>query len=319
MKMKTNLTMTMPEALDTRDVDITGVVILPGNEFQALIAVGILPERYLDRLNKYTEAITAPRSSMISEYKALLIMCEESEHGIAVCGKDHVSYASVFPNAREWLDRRIRQMADYVCELGRVPGIKNPARVDLNGIGKVFDSTVTSDNGTGELLEKELKERDNVTDIIMMEDCFEINYYLTHVQDCIPPGQRFLTLFGLIGCNLEDFHLCHCDEEHDLATIVELYPDTLTEQGKTDWADVLNATVERIYNGYYGIQADISGCEAERLRDFSYMLAGQCSSKDYDRWVNSDGHDEEHQTVYESLVEKIDQPDEDEDQGMTMM
>jgi len=95
-----------------------------------------------------------------------------------------------------------------------------------------------------------------------------------------------LTLNDLISSRLEDFHLLHVDEEHDLATIVELYPDTLTAQGRIDWADVLNANVERIYNGYYGIQADISGCEAKRLCDFSYMLAGQVPLSDYNRWVN---------------------------------
>lgn len=106
---------------------------------------------------------------------------------------------------------------------------------------------------------------------------------------------------------MENFHLCHCDEEHELAAIVELNPDTLTEQGRKDWADVLAAKVERIYNSYYGIQADISGCDAGRLRDFSYMLAGQCSASDYDRWVNSDN----------GYHEKI-KPGEDEPSGMVM-
>jgi len=126
-------------------------------------------------------------------------------------------------------------------------------------------------------------------------------------KDQTDPGESYLSIAELMTANLEDFHLLHVDEEHDLATIVELYPETLTEQGKTDWADVLGATVERIYNGYYGIQADISGCEPERLRDFSYMLAGQCSSKDYDRWVNTD--DGFHDRVT---------PVEDESSGMTM-
>lgn len=286
--MKTKLTMQMPEGLEACDVEIAGVVILPNGEYQTVLTTGQLPDRYLDRLNKYTEAVTPLRSCLISEYKALLILSEESESGVAVCGKNHVSYASIFPGAREWLDRRISQMANFICEFSHVPDAKLPHHLGMSRIGEIFDCTVTADNGTGELLLNELKERNQITDIIMHQDCFEINYYLDNVQECVPPGERFLSLMGLIGCNLEDFHLCHCDEEHDLATIVELYPDTLTEQGREDWADVLNAKVERIYNGYYGIQADISGCDAERLRDFSYMLAGHCSASNYDRWVNSD-------------------------------
>ena len=305
--MRTKLTMQMPEVLECREAESTGAVVLPEDEYQTVLAFGQLPARYLDRLNKYTKVITPPRSVMISEYKALLVLSENSEHGIAVCGKDYISYASIFPDAKQWLDRHISKIADGICKLAPVPGETFSSHLEMSRVSEVFDCTVTTDNGIGELLLKELKERHEIADIIMHEDCFEINYYLDNVQECVAPRDRFLSLMGLIGCNLEDFHLCHCDEEHDLATIVELYPDTLTEQGRRDWADVLNAKVERIYNGYYGIQADISGCDAERLRDFSYMLAGHCSAHEYERWINSeDGY---HHRV---------KPPQDEHPGITM-
>ena len=91
-----------------------------------------------------------------------------------------------------------------------------------------------------------------------------------------------------MGCNLEDVHLCHEDEDHDLATVVELNRNTLTDEGKREWSDVLNAKVTSIYEGSYGVQIGISGCSAERLKDFSYMLAGYCSCKDFDKWVNEE-------------------------------
>ena len=97
---------------------------------------------------------------------------------------------------------------------------------------------------------------------------------------------KSFTLKDLIECSLEDVHLVDRDEEHELATIVELNRDTLTEEGKQDWDDVLCARVERIYDGDYGVQIEVSGCEAERVKDFSFMLAGYVSEKDYDRWVN---------------------------------
>ncbi|MBQ8818939.1 MAG: hypothetical protein IJZ83_10190 [Clostridia bacterium] len=98
---------------------------------------------------------------------------------------------------------------------------------------------------------------------------------------------KSFTLKDLIECSLEDVHLVDRDEEHELATIVELNRDTLTEEGKQDWDDVLCAKVERIYDGDYGVQIEVSGCDAERVKDFSFMLAGYVSEKDYDRWVNS--------------------------------
>jgi len=63
-----------------------------------------------------------------------------------------------------------------------------------------------------------------------------------------------MNLYSLMRCNLEDVHLCHVDEDHDLATVVELNRNTLTEDGKREWADVLNAKVTSIYEGSYGVQ-----------------------------------------------------------------
>lgn len=100
-----------------------------------------------------------------------------------------------------------------------------------------------------------------------------------------------MTLWQLMSCGLEDVHLVDTEEEHDLATIVELSQGTLSVTGRSAWSDVLNAKVESIYNGYYGTQIAVSGCDPQRLADFSFMLAGHCDAEDYDTWVNK--HDQE--------------------------
>ena len=100
-----------------------------------------------------------------------------------------------------------------------------------------------------------------------------------------------LTLWQLMSCGLEDVHLVDTDEEHDLATIVELGQGTLSVAGRSAWWDVLSAKVEKIYAGYYGTQIAVSGCDPQRLADFSFMLAGHCDAEDYDMWVSK--HDQE--------------------------
>jgi hypothetical protein len=174
-------------------------------------------------------------------------------------------------------------MADSICKLDhRANEIKS---IKLKRIGEVNGALITADNGMAELLAAELRERQEITDVIINEDCLQINYALDYGYIPLDRPGDFLTIVGLIGCDLEDFHFLHTDVDHDLATIVELNKDTLTEQGKTDWADILGAKVERIYQGYYGIQADISGCEPERLRDFSYLLSGRYSVSDTNKWI----------------------------------
>ena len=69
-------------------------------------------------------------------------------------------------------------------------------------------------------------------------------------------------------------------------TIVELDGGTLTEAGKEAWADVLDAKVVRVFQGYSGLQMELSGVKASRLDAFSAMLAGYCSVEDYENWVN---------------------------------
>ena len=100
-----------------------------------------------------------------------------------------------------------------------------------------------------------------------------------------------LTLGQLMSCGLEDVHLVDTDEEHDLATIVELDQGTLSVAGRSAWRDVLSAKVEGIFEGCYGTHIAVSGCDPQRVADFSFMLAGHCDAEDYDTWVNK--HDQE--------------------------
>jgi hypothetical protein len=94
-----------------------------------------------------------------------------------------------------------------------------------------------------------------------------------------------MKLKDLISISLQDIHLVHSDEDIELATVCELKSDTLTIEGRKEWADVLNADVVRIFNGVYGVQLECSGVNPQRLSDFSLMLAGQCPTKDYEKWV----------------------------------
>ena len=111
-------------------------------------------------------------------------------------------------------------------------------------------------------------------------------------QDFSGNTNHFITLFELMGCNLENIHIVDADVEHDLATIVELNQDTLTDEGKREWSDVLSAKVTRIFDGIYGTQIEVTGSEPERLEAFSKMLAGECTLSESERWLNPVADDE---------------------------
>ena len=94
-----------------------------------------------------------------------------------------------------------------------------------------------------------------------------------------------MTLRELLRTPLADIHLLHKDVEIEPTTVVELSADTLTDEGAAAWNDVLNAKVCRIYEGFYGLQIELSGVKPSRVQDFSTMLAGYCSEKNFEKWV----------------------------------
>lgn len=218
----------------------------------------------------------------------LLVLGEGEEDGILVEseGSLYARYSALLPNARDFMQKHIQTMAEDLIKQGTAQTANGSWVIGFDEISQHFDTTVTPNNGIGQMLIAELEARDEVSESIATEDCIEMTYYLENAPVTDDAGERLTTLFGLMGCNLEDVHIVDADEEHDLATIVELNHHTLTEQGKLDWADVLGAKVNRIYAGYYGTQIEVTGCDPARLEAFSKMLAGECTIAESERWLN---------------------------------
>jgi hypothetical protein len=223
----------------------------------------------------------------------LLVLDEEGDDGILVNseGAAYARYTGYMSNAKQKLNDEIKEVADDIIQ-GRFGDTgKGSWVIGFDDIKEHFDLTVTPNNGIGTMLLEALEEQEEVGEIIATEDCFEITEYLSEAPASADTGERFMTVLSLMGCNLEDVHLIDRDEEHDFATIVDLNSDTLTEEGKKDWADIMNGKVERVYEGDIGLVVEVSGCSADRLAEFSYMLAGYCAESDYNKWVKSSDTD----------------------------
>jgi len=201
----------------------------------------------------------------------LLVMGEESPDGVLIdsSGYGYARYTSYLPNAKLFMESQIQKLSDLIIE-------NHENIIDFTDIENRYNVKVTPNNGIGSMLLNELQRQNVISDIDVQEDCFNVTYTIAN---------NGLTVRDLLKIDLEDIHLCHADEEHDVATIVELSKNTLTDFGKSEWADVLNATVKRLYNGYYGTQLDVEGVNPQRLADFSNMLAGNCSEEYYNNCV----------------------------------
>ena len=268
------------KASDIGNVDafaVTAVHTLSHEDFEAF------SDTLLERKDFIAERAKELRVDEMGRCCCLLVLDEEENDGILVhsAGFDYARYTSYYPNAKTHLKNEVRQVAEDIAK-GRFGEEKDGEWiVDFDDIKERFDLTVTPNNGIGSLLLEELRNRSEIDEVIASDDAFQIKACMPQISE-----SSFMTLFSLMECGLEDVHLVDRDEEHELATIVELNQNTLTEQGMRDWADVLGAKVERIYEGAYGVQIEVSGCDAQRVAEFSFMLAGYVSNSQYDRWVN---------------------------------
>lgn len=277
---------------DVSEADIVGVTKLSREQYSRF---------YGQMLNGYDFiADYAKETYDDGERKhCLLVLGEGEDDGILVCSESsfYARYSAYLPKARQILRDELHRVAELMIK-DRFGDIENGSWViGFDDIKEHFDLTVSPTNGIGKMLLGELEAQEEVGAVIATEDCFEISEYLQNAPEDASASEKLLTVFSLMGCNLEDVHLLDADEEHEVATIAELNRNTLTDEGKRDWSDVLAAKVERIYDGVYGTQIEVSGCPAHRLRDFSFALAGYCSEEQWSKWFNEPSENTEAPTM----------------------
>lgn len=264
-------------SIETQECIIEKLIVLPDEQFRNFKNHLLDEWSFIsdNKLYMYCERI----ADGVYDYHCLLVMGENDEDGVIVEseGADYARYTSYLPEARTFIKSIINDTAEQIVkgEFGFRNGEWSLTWAD---VCDYFYVAADGYNGIGSLLAETLSVRPEVKNVIADDEGITIEAEETY---------GFLRVRDLMQCNLCDIHLVSADEEHELATIVELNNNTLTAEGKAEWADVLNAKVESIYTGDYGLQIEVSGCAAERLSEFSFLLAGYCSDKMYDMWVAS--------------------------------
>ena len=224
---------------------------------------------------------------------ALLVLGESQTDGILIRseGTNYARYSAFIPNARELIQSDIKQLADYCIREGTENSENGKWAVTYEELSYHFDqAAISNENGFGKLLREELQQRKEINDLIMTEDCIEMTYHMEYCQQCQEGGLAgAMSLLSLMGCNLCDVHFECESDDLDIPVVSELRKDTLTKEGKKDWSDVLNSTVESLRAGYDWLFCKIINCDPHRLQAFSEMLNGQCEAEDYERWVQANG------------------------------
>ncbi len=239
------------DKLSVQKCIIEAVVTIPESEFKEF-QNGLYESQpfILDNLDKMYVGKSG-------EFHTILVVGDESTDGVLVEseGYDYGRCVSFLPEAKAFLKREMKELADKIVTDQRKGNSDELVRIRFSELSETYGIDVSPNQGLFSYLLPALTERKEIRDVYVEQE-------------------------GVL-CSFVPF----CQEE---GYTYRPNGKTLTENGKTEWSDVLNARVKRIYQGYYGLQIDLTGVKASRIYDFSAMLAGYCPIEDYCKWVRDD-------------------------------
>ena len=291
-----------PADFDLRNFEVSKTIRLPADVFEAVLQK---PMRDYDFIQDNIEQMHCDSSGV---YHCLLLTGEGRNDGLLVEseGNSYCRYASYVPNisaltspALQQLNELMTAAADYIVTIGTQNTTEGNWIIGFDELAQ--QTGFEHDFSSMDTLLDMLHEREEVANVELGDSGIDVCYYLDfcpqyggHPEEAEPeqlpeapsPVSR---LKDLLHLHWEDIHLLHKDVEIQPATIVELNEHTLTNAGKEAWADVLDAEVVKVYNGYYGLQMELEKVKPRRLEEFSSMLAGYCPVSDYEKWVMQEG------------------------------
>lgn len=104
----------------------------------------------------------------------------------------------------------LKKLTNYCVNEGTEHTEDGNWAISYNELYYHFGVDVNDTNGNGKALAEALKKRDEIAELIMTEDCIEINFHLQYCENC--QNGNPASVLSLIGCNIYDEHLDH--EEH---------------------------------------------------------------------------------------------------------
>ena len=106
-------------------------------------------------------------------------------------------------------DDLLKKLTNYCVSEGTEHSEDGNWAISYNELYYHFGVDVNDTNGNGKALAEALKKRDEIAELIMTEDCIEINFHLQYCENC--QNGNPASVLSLIGCNIYDEHLDHKD------------------------------------------------------------------------------------------------------------
>ena len=102
--------------------------------------------------------------------------------------------------------KKLKQLADYAVREGLEHSEDGQWAVSYEELLYHFVVDVSDTNENGKLLEEELRQREEINELIMTEDCIEMTYHMEYCENCQDDPAALLSV---LGCNLTEDHFDH--------------------------------------------------------------------------------------------------------------
>ena len=102
--------------------------------------------------------------------------------------------------------KKLKQLADYAVREGLEHSEDGQWAVSYEELFYHFGVDVSDSNDIGKLLKEELRQREEIHELVMTEDCIEMTYHLEYCENC--QGDP-ASLLSVPGCSLTEDHSEH--------------------------------------------------------------------------------------------------------------
>lgn len=176
-------------AFHTRECVINGIELMDEKEFEEF------SNNLLDDRTFITDRKEEMYIDSAGQIHGLLALNKDSGDGILIDsqGYDYPRYVAFMPNIKPYIDKQISIVAEQIIEEAAENTSNGSWAIYFDEIEESHGLVVKENNGIGTLLLDELTSRDEIAEIEVLDDCFDMTIYLDYCNNLdeeIKPSQN---------------------------------------------------------------------------------------------------------------------------------
>jgi hypothetical protein len=166
-------------AFDAQVCVINGIEVMDENEF----------EEFSNNLLEDRDFIIDRKEEMFidstGQIHGLLALNVESGDGILIDSQGHkyARYTAFMPNIKPYIEQQISMIAEQIIKEAAENTSNGSWAIYFDEIEESYGIVVKENNGIGTLLLDELTSRDEIAEIEVLDDCFDMTLYLDYCSN----------------------------------------------------------------------------------------------------------------------------------------